>query len=89
MIELAEQGWTAPTTARSWPADDVLERDDLGPLSRVICCLVPFAWLPTLLVFYVVRRGWRERCRRRAAWSRRCSRALIADRVMPAKWAFR
>lgn len=32
-----------------------------GPLSRVICCLVAFAWLPALVVFYVVRRGWRER----------------------------
>ena len=32
-----------------------------GPLSRVICCLVVFAWLPALIVFYVVRRGWRER----------------------------
>jgi len=28
----------------------------VGPLSRVICCLVPFAWLPVLLIVYVVRR---------------------------------
>ncbi|HVO42547.1 MAG TPA: hypothetical protein VMT34_07985 [Aggregatilineales bacterium] len=27
-----------------------------GPLSRVICCLVPLAWLPLLLVLYGVRR---------------------------------
>jgi hypothetical protein len=32
-----------------------------GPLSRILCCLVPFAWLPVLLIAYVVRRGWRER----------------------------
>jgi len=28
----------------------------LGPLSRVICCLVPIAWLPVLLMMYAVRR---------------------------------
>jgi hypothetical protein len=32
-----------------------------GPLSRIVCCLVPFAWLPALLIAYVARRGWRER----------------------------
>ena len=31
-----------------------------GPLSRVICCLVPFAWLPALVIFYVVRRRNRD-----------------------------
>ncbi len=28
----------------------------IGPLSRVICCLVPIGWLPALLVLYVTRR---------------------------------
>lgn len=28
----------------------------LGPLSRVICCLVPFAWLPVLVIGYLTRR---------------------------------
>jgi hypothetical protein len=32
----------------------------VGPLSRVICCLVPLAWLPVLAIFYVVRRRNRE-----------------------------
>jgi hypothetical protein len=32
-----------------------------GPLSRVICCLVAFAWLPVLAITYVLRRGWRNR----------------------------
>jgi hypothetical protein len=33
----------------------------LGPLSRLLCCLIPFAWLPVLLIIYVARGGWRER----------------------------
>jgi hypothetical protein len=28
----------------------------VGPLSRVLCCLVPFAWLPALAILYAVRR---------------------------------
>jgi hypothetical protein len=32
----------------------------VGPLSRVICCLVPCGWLPVLLIAFVFRRGWRD-----------------------------
>jgi hypothetical protein len=32
-----------------------------GPLSRLLCCLVPFAWLPALVIYYVARRGWQAR----------------------------
>ena len=34
-----------------------------GPLSRLICCLLPFAWLPVLAIVYVRRRGWHDRNR--------------------------
>lgn len=27
----------------------------LGPISRIVCCLVPFAWVPALVVVYVRR----------------------------------
>ena len=33
----------------------------VGPLFRVICCLIPFAWLPFLVIYYIAKRGWRER----------------------------
>ncbi len=35
----------------------------VGPLSRLLCCLVACAWLPALAIIYVVRRGRRERHR--------------------------
>ncbi len=28
----------------------------VGPLSRIICCLVPCGWVPMLMIAYVVRR---------------------------------
>ena len=31
-----------------------------GPLSRVICCLIPCAWLPALMIIYVIRHGRRK-----------------------------
>jgi hypothetical protein len=28
----------------------------LGPLSRAVCCLVPFAWLPALALWVIIRK---------------------------------
>ncbi len=29
----------------------------IGPLSRIVCCFVPFAWLPALIGVYLMRRN--------------------------------